>query len=64
MSKFIEDKDPATFERPKGIITKEVSKLDGLLPSPFTYRDPRGSMAYTEFFKSGTEPTKMSEASV
>lgn len=64
MSKFIEDKDPATFKRPERIITKEVSKLDGLLPSPFTYKDLRGSMAYTEFFKSGTEPTKMSEASV
>lgn len=64
MSKILENKDPISVKRPAGIVAANVSRIDGLLPSKLTARDPRGNMIYTEYFREGTVPTKISEASV
>lgn len=42
---------------PSGIITAAVDRVSGLLPSPLSYKDPRGSQVYTEYFIKDTVPT-------
>ncbi|MFM1538828.1 transglycosylase domain-containing protein [Helcococcus bovis] len=64
MNKLLEGKEPAKFEKPKDIVEVKVSKVDGLLPSKYTSQDPRGNMIYSEYFKKGTEPTKVSNSHV
>jgi len=43
---------------PDDIETATVDKMSGKLATSLTYEDPRGSQAYTEYFASGTTPTK------
>lgn len=64
MNKLLEGKEASKFNRPDGIVTARVSKVDGLLPNELTSSDPRGNMVYTEYFKSGTVPNKQSDANV
>ncbi|MFM1564909.1 transglycosylase domain-containing protein [Helcococcus ovis] len=64
MNKLLDGKEAKKFEKPKNIIKVKVSKVDGLLPSKYTALDPRGNMVYTEYFKKGTEPKKVSNAHV
>ena len=47
------------FEQPDSIETAYVCKKSGLLAvNGVCTADPRGSMAYTEYFEKGTAPTK------
>lgn len=64
MNKMIEGKEDTGYPMPADIVEEEVSKTDGLLATELTKRDPRGSQAYTEYFKAGTEPTTQSTAHV
>ncbi|WP_282926543.1 transglycosylase domain-containing protein, partial [Helcococcus kunzii] len=54
MNDIVKGKKAVEFEKPDNIVERQVSKIDGLLPSSLTSRDPRGSMIYTEYFKKGT----------
>ncbi|SFG42256.1 transglycosylase domain-containing protein [Oribacterium sp. WCC10] len=44
------------FEEPAGIVTAEVCRKSGMLPSSGCYRDYRGSAVITEYFTAGTVP--------
>jgi hypothetical protein len=46
------------FERPDGIVSVEVCRDSGLLPTELCRNDPRGSRVYTEYFVAGTQPTE------
>lgn len=48
------------FSEPSGITTASVCKKSGKLAVPGVCdQDPRGSMVYSEYFASGTEPTEI-----
>lgn len=58
MTRIHENKEYKDFEKPSGIVSAEVCKKSGKLPiENVCSNDPRGSMVYSEYFASGTEPT-------
>ncbi len=58
MSRIHEDLPFADFEKPDGIVTATVCKESGKLAiDGVCTNDPRGNMAYTEYFATGTAPT-------
>ena len=58
MSRIHEDLPYADFEKPDGIVTATVCKESGKLAiDGVCTNDPRGNMAYTEYFATGTAPT-------
>ena len=58
MSRIHEDLPYADFEKPDGIVTATVGKESGKLAiDGVCTNDPRGNMAYTEYFATGTAPT-------
>ena len=58
MSRIHENLAYKDFVQPEGIVTAVVCKKSGKLArSGVCDCDPRGSMAYTEYFEEGTEPT-------
>lgn len=46
------------FEQPEGIVRATVCKKSGKIATELCSKDPRGSMAYTEYFAPGTVPTE------
>lgn len=58
MSRIHEDLPYADFEKPDDIVTATVCKESGKLAiDGVCTNDPRGNMAYTEYFATGTAPT-------
>ncbi|ETP73375.1 membrane carboxypeptidase/penicillin-binding protein [Lachnospiraceae bacterium JC7] len=49
------------FDEPAGIVTAQVCRKSGKLPSGGCYHDFRGSSVITEYFAEGTEPTDKCE---
>ncbi|GAA0747763.1 PBP1A family penicillin-binding protein [Clostridium oceanicum] len=45
------------LSKPSGIVTANVDSVSGKLPTPLSFRDPRGSTVYSELFIDGTVPT-------
>lgn len=64
MNDIVKGKKPVEFAKPENIVEKQVSKVDGLLPSSLTSSDPRGNMIYNEYFVKGTEPTTQSNGHI
>ena len=59
MSRIHENLPVRQFEQPDSVETAYVCKKSGLLAvDGVCTGDPRGSMAYTEYFAKGTTPTK------
>ena len=59
MSRIHENLSVRQFEQPDSVETAYVCKKSGLLAvDGVCTGDPRGSMAYTEYFAKGTTPTK------
>ncbi len=59
MSQIHEGLPYKDFTKPSGIVSKVVCKKSGKLAvSGVCDCDPRGNMAYTEYFEEGTEPTE------
>lgn len=58
MSRIHSDLDYKAFKQPKTIVTRHVCNKSGKLATAACEADPRGSMAYTEYYKAGTEPTE------
>ena len=50
--------------KPDNVVTATVCKCSGLLATEECKNDPRGNMAYTEYFIKGTQPTKTCECHV
>ena len=46
------------WDRPSGITTATICKCSGLLATEECKNDPRGDRVYTEYFASGTAPSK------
>lgn len=46
------------WDRPSGITTATICKCSGLLATDECKNDPRGDRVYTEYFASGTAPSK------
>ncbi len=46
------------WDRPSGITTATICKCSGLLATEECKNDPRGDRVYTEYFASGTVPSK------
>ncbi|WP_251860905.1 PBP1A family penicillin-binding protein [Clostridium sp. Marseille-Q2269] len=44
-------------QKPATVITANVDRISGKIPTELSYRDPRGSTVYNEFFINGTVPT-------
>lgn len=61
---MLEGKEAKKFNKPDGIVQRTVSKVDGLLASELTQKDPRGNMAYTEYFDEKVVPTTISTAHI
>ncbi len=51
-------KPSADWPKPAGIVSATVCSVSGLLPGENCEHDPRGSRLRTEYFASGTVPTK------
>lgn len=65
MQRIHKDLPVKEFHQPKGIVEKTVCKKTGLLASSgLCSADPRGSMAYKEYFEKGTEPEKYCDCHV
>lgn len=63
MTRVHEDLSAKDFEKPSNIVTATVCKKSGKLAvSGVCSADPRGSMAYTEYFVEGSEPTETCDA--
>lgn len=58
MQKAHENYNVTEIEAPTGLVTANVCKDSGLLPSNLCTSDPRGSRVITEYFIEGTEPTE------
>ena len=58
MQKAHENYNVTEIEAPTGLVTANVCKDSGLLPSNLCSSDPRGSRVITEYFIEGTEPTE------
>ena len=52
------------FEVPDGVVTATVCKCSGKLVTDACHEDPRGDMAYTEYFIAGTVPTETCDCHV
>lgn len=60
MTRVHKDLPDPGFKAPAGIVSKQVCCKSGKLAAPgLCDHDPRGSMAYTEYFVEGTEPTEV-----
>lgn len=59
MTKVHKDLAPKEFERPSGIVEKNICIESGKVPGPLCDKDPRGQEAirYGELFIKGTEPS-------
>ncbi|MBR1628854.1 MAG: glycosyl transferase, partial [Lachnospiraceae bacterium] len=58
MSRIHEGKEFKDFKKPEGIVSADVCKKSGKQPvEKVCENDPRGSMVYSEYFASGTEPS-------
>ena len=65
MSRIHENLPVKQFEKPDSVETAYVCKKSGLLAvDGVCNADPRGSMAYTEYFAKGTAPTKSCDVHV
>lgn len=64
MSKVHEGLENKEFERPSGIVSVEVCKDSGLLPTELCTKDQRGGRIGSEYFVKGTEPTEQCTAHV
>ncbi|EJO5346510.1 PBP1A family penicillin-binding protein [Clostridium botulinum] len=51
-------------KKPANVVAASVDKISGKLPTNLSYRDPRGSTVYTEFFIPGTVPTEYDDIHV
>lgn len=57
MNEAVKNLPAKDISAPSGITTAAVDRVSGLLPSPLSYKDPRGSQVYTEYFIKDTVPT-------
>lgn len=57
MAKAHENYQVKDLDKPDGIVTVDVCKDSGLLPSLFCSHDIRGNRVYSELFIDGTQPT-------
>lgn len=55
---------PKNFEKPENVISVQIDKISGKLPTELSYRDPRGSQVRTELFIKGTEPKEFDDLHV
>ena len=53
-----------SFERPDGVTTATVCRCSGKIVTDACHEDPRGDMAYTEYFVVGTVPTETCDCHV
>ncbi|MCR1935254.1 transglycosylase domain-containing protein [Clostridium tepidum] len=51
-------------QKPSSVVTASVDSISGKLPTQLSYRDPRGSTVYNEFFINGTVPTEYDDIHV
>ncbi len=51
-------------QKPASVVTANVDRISGKLPTQLSYRDPRGSTVYNEFFINGTIPTEYDDIHV
>ncbi|ENK1243069.1 PBP1A family penicillin-binding protein [Clostridium sporogenes] len=51
-------------QKPSSVVTANVDSISGKLPTQLSYRDPRGSTVYNEFFINGTIPTEYDDIHV
>lgn len=58
MRRIHENLPARSFEKPEGIVVREVCIDSGKLPGPYCEYDPRGSRVREEIFATGTEPTE------
>lgn len=49
---------------PSGVVTVDICKDSGKLPTDLCARDPRGGRVYSELFISGTQPTSLCDVHV
>lgn len=56
MTAIHENKEPAKFTVPDGVVQVQVCKQSGKIPTELCSQDPRGSQIVTEYFVKGTEP--------
>jgi penicillin-binding protein 1A len=56
MKKVHEGLPVKDFEKPAGIVQKNICIYSGKIATPLCQRDPRGSAVKTEYFIKGTEP--------
>ncbi|SKA88336.1 penicillin-binding protein 1A [Clostridium sp. USBA 49] len=52
------------IQMPSGIVSRQVCKESGKVPTDLCYKDPRGSQVYTEIFIAGTQPTALCDIHV
>ncbi|GAA0124113.1 PBP1A family penicillin-binding protein [Clostridium sp. CTA-19] len=45
--------------RPDGIVSVDICKDSGTLPTQLSYKDPRGNRVYSELFIEGTQPSSL-----
>ncbi|MCY6353902.1 transglycosylase domain-containing protein [Clostridium sp. ZS2-4] len=57
MNEAVKNLPSKDIAAPSGITSAAVDRVSGLLPTELSYKDPRGSMVYTELFIDGTVPT-------
>ncbi|MBS4534264.1 PBP1A family penicillin-binding protein [Clostridium sp. D2Q-14] len=64
MKELHKDLDNARFNRPEGLVTREVCMDSGKLATEACRHDPRGSRVHTELFVNGTQPTEKCDVHV
>jgi penicillin-binding protein 1A len=52
------------IERPSGIVSVQICRESGKLPTDLCSKDPRGSQVYSELFIAGTQPTTLCDVHV
>jgi penicillin-binding protein 1A len=56
MNKIHEGLEPRDFEKPEGIVERDICIYSGKIATDLCKKDPRGSAVRTEYFIRGTEP--------
>lgn len=64
MTEIHKDLPVKEFEKPEGLVQKDIDTKSGKLATELSALDPRGSMVRTEYFIKGTEPTEYDDVHV